>query len=91
LDSRFPKKRQVSSPGGALSGSLSFKSSGWPHTTGPAPCQGGQDHTIYRSAKVTSGRITATFDSIGKFSLGGNMNNRLPDGVPELPTISRVS
>ena len=81
----------VSGPGGALSGSLSFKSSGRPHTTGPAPCKGGHDHTIYRSAKLTTGRITATFDSIGKFSLGSNMNKRLPDGVPELPTISRVS
>jgi hypothetical protein len=79
----------VSTPGGALSGSLSFKSSGALHNLSPLVCKGGHAQETTRSAKVTKGRITATFDSIGKFSLDTNLN--ASGGLPGLTSLSRVS
>jgi hypothetical protein len=79
----------VSTPGGALSGSLGFKSSGALHNLSPAVCKSGHLQETTRSAKVTKGRITATFDSIGKFSLDTNLN--ASGGLPGLTSLSRVS
>jgi hypothetical protein len=79
----------VSTPGGALSGSLGFKSSGAPHNDSPLVCKGGHAQETTRSAKVTKGRITATFDSIGKFSVDTNLN--ASGGLPGLTSLSRVS
>jgi hypothetical protein len=69
---------QVSTPGGALSGRLSFKASGALHKI-PSGCKGVHDDEIFRDSlvKVTTGKITATFDSIGKVTLDSNTMNRM--------------
>jgi hypothetical protein len=79
----------VSTPGGALSGSLSFKSSGARHNISPYVCKGGHAQETTRSAKVTKGRITATFDSIGKFLLDTNLN--ASGGLPGSTALGWVS
>jgi hypothetical protein len=76
----------VSTPGGALSGGLSFKSSGAFRKPVLHPCRGGHDQVTDRLAKVTNGRITATFDSIGKVSVDTNLNSS--PGFTELSHVS---
>ncbi len=84
-------RAQVKTPGGVLSGSLSLKSSGPLHKLAPSVCKGGHYPETFRYAKVTKGRITATFDSIGKFSLGTNLNSPGPGGSRPDTLISHVS
>jgi alpha-tubulin suppressor-like RCC1 family protein len=81
----------VSTPGGVLSGRLRLRDSGPRRTTGEVGCRGGHARVTSRSAMVTSGRITAMFDSIGKVSVGTNLNTPLPHGLPALTSLSHVS
>jgi hypothetical protein len=85
--SRNLTRVHVSTPGGALSGGLSLTGSGSAHTTSYGKCVGGIPRETNRSASVTSGRITAKFDSIGTVVLGANLNA----GLRSARTISRVS
>jgi virginiamycin B lyase len=55
----------VTTPGGVLTGSLRFKSSARLINSGVSVCKGVRYQETNRSAKVTNGRITARFDSIG--------------------------
>jgi hypothetical protein len=57
-----------------ISGNLSLQSSGV-RTTSPEACKVGRDQLTTQQAHVTTGKITATFDSIGKVSVGTNLNN----------------
>ncbi len=66
----------VGTPGGVFSGGLGVRSSG-PATTFLEPCKGGHFQVTNRPATVTRGTITARFDSIGKVSVGRNLNGSL--------------
>jgi hypothetical protein len=66
----------LGAPGGVFSGGLGVRSSG-PATTFLEPCKGGHFQVTNRPAVVTRGKITATFDSIGKVSVGKNLNRWL--------------
>ena len=66
----------LGTPGGVFSGGLGVRSSG-PATTFLEPCKGGHFQVTNRPAVVTRGKITATFDSIGKVSVGKNLNRSL--------------
>jgi hypothetical protein len=65
---------KLSTPGGVISGGLSVISSGV-RTTFPEACKVGHDQITVQPVHVTKGKITATFDSIGKVSVGTNLNN----------------
>ena len=65
---------KLSTPGGVISGGLSVQSSGVT-TTFPEACKVGHDQVAIQPAHVTTGTVTATFDSIGKVSVGSNLNN----------------
>jgi hypothetical protein len=69
---------EVSTPGGALSGSLSFKASGRRQKV-PLGCKGAHNHEIFRGlpARVTTGKVTARFDSIGKVTLDSKTINKM--------------
>jgi hypothetical protein len=62
---------KLSTPGGVISGGLSVQASGV-GTTFPEACKVGHDQITDQPAYVTMGRVTATFDSIGKVSIGTN-------------------
>jgi hypothetical protein len=68
----------VRTPGGALSGSLSFASTGKLHKIGQVQCKGGPTPIANRPAKVTAGTITARFDSIGTYRVNTNLNGPYP-------------
>ncbi len=83
----------VSTPGGALSGGLSLVASG-PLTTSRYACKGGYVEAISRPVQVTTGLLTAAFDSIGTLSEDTNLNSgflllQMLKSVPnEPPTMS---
>ncbi len=80
----------VSTPGGALSGRLRLSASGRVGTTEEVSCKSGHARLTRRSAMVSSGRIAATFDSIGKVAVGSNLNVSVPH-LPRLTFLSRES
>lgn len=73
----------VTTPGGALAGSLTLQASGGLKSEGSTGCKGGPQKLSGRSAKVVGGRIMANFDSIGRFSIATNLNEGAP-GLTEL-------
>ena len=77
---------KLGTPGGTLSGSLTFQASGAPVKLSGSKCKGGPSGETSRQAKVTAGTITATFDSIGKVVLDTNLNGGYE--VPELTLVS---
>ena len=76
---------KLGTPGGTLSGSLTFQASGAPVKLSGSKCKGGPSGETSRQAKVTAGTITATFDSIGKVVLDTNLNGGYE--VPELTLV----
>jgi hypothetical protein len=68
----------VRTPGGALSGTLSFASTGKLRKVGSVGCKGGPSPVANRPAKVTAGTITARFDSIGTYRVNTNLNGPYP-------------
>jgi virginiamycin B lyase len=62
---------ELSTPGSVISGGLSVQASGV-DTTFPEACKIGHDQITNQPAYVTTGKVTATFDSIGKVSIGTN-------------------
>jgi virginiamycin B lyase len=62
---------KLSTPGGVISGGLSVQSYGI-STTFPERCKVGHDQITIQPVHVTEGKVTATFDSIGKVSIGTN-------------------
>jgi hypothetical protein len=68
----------VRTPGGALSGTLSFASTGKLRKVGAVGCKGGPRRVASRPAKVTAGTITARFDSIGTYRVDTNLNGPYP-------------
>jgi hypothetical protein len=62
---------KLSTPGGVISGGLSVQSYGM-STAFPEPCKVGHDQITIQPVAVTNGKVTATFDSIGKVSIGTN-------------------
>ena len=62
---------KLRTPGGVISGGLSVRSYGIA-TTFPEPCKVGHDQITIQPVHVTKGKVTATFDSIGKVSIGTN-------------------
>ena len=62
---------KLSTPGGVISGGLSVQSYGI-STTFPEACKVGHDQIANQPVHVTKGKVTATFDSIGKVSIGTN-------------------
>jgi hypothetical protein len=65
---------KLSTPGGVISGGLSVQASGGT-TTFPEACKVGHDQITIQPAHRTTGKVTATFDSIGKVFVGTNLNN----------------
>ena len=81
-----------STPGGALSGSLSFKASGGVQKSALG-CKGVHNYENFRdsSFKVTAGKITATFDSIGRVTLDRSTMSKIIGRHPATTgEISRV-
>jgi hypothetical protein len=74
---------KLSTPGGVISGGLSVQSYGI-STTFPEPCKVGYDQITIQPVHVTTGKVTATFDSIGKVSIGTNSTFSL-ESVTRVP------
>ena len=66
----------ISTPGGLLSGGVSLQSSGALSKSTYA-CKGGHSEVLSRPVMLTTGAITAAFDSIGNLSVDTNLNNGL--------------
>ena len=81
----------VRTPGGALSGSLSFASTGKLRKIGAVRCKGGPSAVANRPAKVTAGAITARFDSIGTYRVNTNLNGNYPHSSVPRTHLSRES
>jgi hypothetical protein len=74
---------KLSTPGGVISGGLSVQASGV-DTTFQEACKVGHDQITIQQAHVTKGKVTATFDSIGKVSIGTNSTFSL-ESVTRVP------